>query len=295
MIKLNLLPSYIHENRRAWIVLVIFVVLLMLQGGVFFKAYMDLQAREKWYTKEGGPGINYFQGRVTLINEAKTKADGIGTKAEAYTKYTTFFTRGEVLKYNYSIADAMAEVANSLGTTKGAWYEKITITPDKKFTADGRIRGLMNFVNYYFKIKKMGGEWKLTPMALPYAKKFDAMNQKIELKVAGSYTTEILKPPTPPETDEPYDQLYHAAGASADASGQAAPAGGAPMPGGPMPGGPMPGGPMPGGPMPGGPGMAPPPGSGPGMAPPPGPPPAPSTGGDEMPSTRRGRRGSEDL
>lgn len=246
MIKLNLLPQYVIEFRRIRVLIIVFVAVLLLEGTVVYTAYTDLQKQAKWFTDDKG----YFTARKSMIDGEKSKADELNTKSASYQPYIDFFTRGPVVKYNEGIVTSLQEVAKMVGGGP-AWFDDLTLA-DTNVTMNGKIKGLMNFVNFYFKMSDTG--MKVTPAAHP-APSADAstvkntMAQVVPLVVVGTIKTALPKPPAPPDKAMTPSELYipaTAAGAAAGTPGApgapGAAAAGTPTPGpGAMPGGLPPG------------------------------------------------------
>lgn len=228
MIKLNLLPSYVLEAKRIRNVIVIFVVLLLLEGGIVFQAYLDLTAQEAWFPKDQ----KYFEERTAMIQKEKATTKALQDKVNVYDPYIKFFTRGEVITYNNTIATSIEEAAKAVGGSK-AWFSTMTIK-GKDVTVNGRIKGLMNFLNYYFAMKTKG--FKITPAAKTAASPDrPTLNQEVPLAMTGSITTSLPDPPKAPgDAGAAYTSLFQAAGAApaAGAGGAAPAAGGAGAPAG---------------------------------------------------------------
>ncbi len=217
MIKINLLPPWIHEPKRIIILTIISLVIGGMGAGVLNAAKNDLLGPVDAYYKE----IAAFGKQEALCKEQATIASTWQGDATKYDEYVKFFSGAGVKAYNNSIADVLEEVATKIGTYPGAYYQSVTIA-DKSVTLNGKIKGLMNFANYYFKMKAAG--MKLTPNAKPYATSLD---QEIALATSGSITKTVLPAPTPP-TGTPaavYTDLYKAAGGGA-AGGAGDPGGG---------------------------------------------------------------------
>lgn len=259
MIKLNLLPAYVLEKGRIRNTIIVFVVLIALEVGVVFKVMTDLQAQEKWFVADKP----YYTDRVAIIAAEKADAAAIASKSGVYDPYVQFFSRRDIQAYNDGIAKVMTEAANTVGGTS-AWFDNLTIE-DNKIQCNGQITGLMNFVNYYFRMKDTG--LTVAPAAKPATSPYaPTMNQTVELDISGSLKTSMPKAPAAPAGETLPDKLYAPysatpaageAGAAGDPS-----AGGAPGPGGTpgaMPGGTPGGAPgaMPGGTPGGAPGAMP--------------------------------------
>lgn len=224
MIKINLLPPWIHEPKRIIILTVICLVIGGTGAGVLNAAKNDLLGPVDAYYKD----IAAYGKQQKLCEEQATIANTWQTDSTQYDAYVKFFSGAGVKAYNNSIADVLEEVATKIGTYPGAYYQSVTIS-DKSVTLSGKIKGLMNFANYYFKMKAAG--MKLTPNAKPYATSLD---QEIALATSGSITKSVATAPTPP-TGTPasvYTDLYKAAGGggAGGAGGAGAPGGGGPPP-----------------------------------------------------------------
>ena len=210
MIKLNLLPQYIIEFRRIRTVILVFVITLAIEGGVVFKVYSDLQAQEVWFTKDKA----YYDTRTTMINGEKSKADAIAGKAGKYASYIEYFTRKPAVDNANGIAKVLEEAAQKLGKTSASWFDEITI--DKgTVSANGNINGLMNFVNFYFKMKK--ASFTVTPAAQPAPTPADAkvtMAQTVPLTISGTVSAMPTAPAPPEATPSIPADLYKPAGAA---------------------------------------------------------------------------------
>ena len=220
MIKLNLLPSYVLEVKRIQMVIVIFLVLLALEGGVVFKAYIDLQAQEAWFQKDKA----YFEQRTAMIQKEKATTKALQDQTGVYDPYIKFFTRGDVIAYNEAIAATIEEAATTVGGSK-AWYSDMTIT-GSDVKVNGRIKGLMNFLNYYFQMKKKN--FAIVPAAkTATSPDKPTLDQEVPLVTSGKISKSVPEPPKSPETPSEYTAVFKAAGAAAPAdAGGGAPAGG---------------------------------------------------------------------
>ncbi len=217
MIKLNLLPSYVIEKRRIRTVIVVFLILIGVEAGVVFKAYADLQAVEKWF-KDDAP---YFTKRADMINAEKTKATTWETQAKVYEPYISFFTRGAVIDYTNGIATSLAEAGKLVGGGK-AWFDKLTITGNA-VEYEGHIKGLMEFVNFYFKAKASTPPLTVEPLAIPAPSPSQpTMNQEVVLKVKGTVTAGLPAAPGPVGEAAETNLLYHSASGAAPEAGAAA-------------------------------------------------------------------------
>ena len=222
MIKLNLLPQYIIELRRIRVIAVLFVVLLVIECAVVFKAYVDLQAQTRWFKY-----TQYFTDRQATIAKAKAAADDLDGKSQKYDPYIKFFTRGAVVDYNKQIVDALQEAGSKVGGDKNAWFSDFQISSKGNITYNGNITGLMNFLEFYFRMEDNG--LQITPKAKPATQAgMSVMNQPIPLTVTGALKNALPSPPTPPEAAKSWLNLFvpYAATKTAAAAPGAAPAAG---------------------------------------------------------------------
>lgn len=242
MIKLNLLPSYVIEARRIRTVIVVFIVLLGIEGGLIFKAYTDMQAQEAWFKADK----EYYVKRKQTIDASVAAATAWKGNSGAYATYNSFFTRDAVIEYNNKIALCLEEAAELVGGGK-AWFTSLNISKDE-LTVTGKINGLMNFVNYYFRMSDAG--LLVVPAAQPAASpNKPTLGQQVPLSISGKLKKNAVpEPPGLPDTPELPSDLYKQAG-STPAPG-AAPAAGAPAAGAPAAGAPAAGAPAPGAPAP---------------------------------------------
>lgn len=221
MIKLNLLPQYVIEYRRIRLLIIVFVVALVFEGGIVFKAYTDLKAQAAWFVNDK----SYYDTRQKKIADAKAKADAAEAKQNSYKPYNDFFQRDAVLKYNHQMVACLQEVAGLVGGQPAAWFDDLTLDKSS-VTMHGKIKGLMNFVNFYFKMKDTG--MKLEPAAQPASSpKSPTLNQEVALQVSGSIKSALPdKPPLPQgETPKTPGDLYIPyKGASAPGGAPGAPA-----------------------------------------------------------------------
>ena len=220
MIKLNLLPPYVPERPKIRTVIVTFIILLALQGGVVFKFYLDLQAIEKWFPTDS----QYYDARKAVIDAEGAKAVEIAGKADAYTTVVGFFNRTAAQEYTTKLATTLTEATAKIGVTQGVWYKDMTIDSTGALKLNnGDIKGLMNFVEYYFKMKDAG--FTIQPAAQPYPAPLD---QHIALNITGTVSA-LSAAPIAPGTFSGWADLYKAAGATTPgAEGEAPPAGEAP-------------------------------------------------------------------
>ena len=212
MIKLNLLPQYVLEIRRIRVVVIAFLVLLALEAAVVYQAYSDLRKQEAWFQADK----EYFTARTKKINDAVGVAKQYEDKSKIYDPYNAFFTRDAVFQYNEQIANAIEESARTIGGDK-AWFNDMTVNKDGTVVVHGQITGLMNFLEYYFKMKDKG--FSVTPAALPAPSPAEpTMGQEVTIAMAGNITSTLPEmPPVPTVASQPPvlpDKLYIPAGAA---------------------------------------------------------------------------------
>lgn len=218
MIKLNLLPQYVIEVRRIRTVVIAFLVLLAVEGGIVYKAYLDLNAQIAWFKQDQ----QYFTARTAEIKAAKAEAEGIKGKTGVYAPYIAFFTRAAIVQYNDGVAKSLEDV--SLDITGGkAWFNNFSLKKTGEVTINGQIDGLMNFLDYYFKMKDKN--YTITAAALPAASPSKpTMTQQVPIAMAGKVKNAIPAEPTPTgEKPVPPSDLDKSTTAAA---APAAPAGG---------------------------------------------------------------------
>jgi hypothetical protein len=257
MIKVNLLPKYYGEGRRIMLTIIVGVVILLIEAIPVVKMPADYKLWTDWFAGEK----KFYQDYGTKADAEVAVTEKWKTDATTYTKFLGSFSRGETQKYNNTIVQALNDIASRVGGG-GAYFDEMTLQDDK-VVMQGQIKGLMNFVNYYFKLSK--NELLLQPMARPYPTSMD--RQIIAVNVIGTLKKPMPVQPAFDFTAEDYDKLYVPDGGTATspvpnvgaggAAAGAAPAGAAPgaAPGGAAPGGvpgAAPGGAAPGGAAPGG-------------------------------------------
>ena len=118
MIKLNLLPQYVIEFRRIKVLVIFFVIILALEGGVVIKAYLDLKNQAAWFTKDK----SYFDTRKAMIDKEVAEAGEWKKNSTAYTSYIDFFSRGAVVDYNSKLVKTLQEAASQVGGGRQAWF-----------------------------------------------------------------------------------------------------------------------------------------------------------------------------
>lgn len=219
MIKINLLPSYVHEARRIKMTIAIFVALFIIEGGIVFGWQSGLQKQADWYVQDQQ---RCEAGKVALDKYA---ADATALQAEVgtYDEWINTFADLQPFKdYNEKLAQSMIEVGAKLGG-KRAWFTQITIQPDGAVQATGKIKGSMNFLSYYFSLKDEG--FDLAPAVQPYdpSSKISPekqMAQEIAVDAQGKVTP--LPPvPTLPNGSSPYNGIYQPVSGGAASGGAA--------------------------------------------------------------------------
>ena len=241
MIKLNLLPQYVAEARRIWIVIITFLVLFAFVGGGTYLGYTGLVAQEGWFGKDQ----KYFEERTEMIKKEKQATDALKSKAGIYDPYIKFFSREEVLEHNKSIAETLDEAAKTIVGDPMAtppWFNTMTVSKEGEVEVEGQIRGLMNFLDYYFKMKDKS--FAIAPAAIPApSPNRPTMEQLVALKVTGTLTKKFAAPPTAPGEVLTPENLYTPAGGTPAAGGTSGAGRGGPgAGGGPAPGRPGAGG-----------------------------------------------------
>ena len=221
MIKLNLLPQYVVEARRIRTVIVIFLVLLGLEAGVVYQAFTDLRKREVWFNMDK----NYFTQRTTKIAGVKMTRDNLKGQSAVYRPYIDFFTRNAIMQYNDAIATSLEEVARTIGGGR-AWFNTLTVNKDGSVLVTGQIRGLLNFLDYYYRMKDVG--YAIVPAAQPASSPSNpTLNQLVPINMAGTVQSKLPdKPAAPGEAPVTPDKLYIPAGGGGAPA--APPAGGPP-------------------------------------------------------------------
>jgi len=239
VIKLNLLPSYVLEARKIRNVIIAFFVLLALEGGIIYKAYTDLQLQEKWFTSDKV----YFSQRTTEIKAAKSARDAIKGQSGIYRPYIEFFGRKAIIEYNNAIAATLLQAANDItsGQKDKPWFDELIVGKDGTVTANGKIKGMISFLDYYFAMKEKS--YSLAPQAKPAASwnrsqwtLYDTLDVALTGKVSKTFPTKPAlpgdKPVAPGELYVPYKAAAAAPAAGAAATPAAGGAGATPAPGG---------------------------------------------------------------
>lgn len=194
MIKLNLLPRYVIEVRRIRIVIILFVALLALEGGVVYQAYADMQKQIDWYTKDK----DYFTQRATMVKGEKDKRTKLEGDSKVYEPWIKFFRRDAIIKYNDQVATAIEKTANTVsgGPEARPWFDGLTVKSSGDVSANGRIKGMINFLDYYWKMKE--ANLTLTPQARPAPSPAQpTLNDELSVAISGKIADAAF--PTAPE------------------------------------------------------------------------------------------------
>lgn len=261
MIKLNLLPAHVHEGGRIRLSIIIFLIVVGLEVGVILWAKQGYASQEKWFTTDK----DYYTQRTTMIKGKIDESKKLADPSKKYADLNDFFRRKTVVDYTQQLAAVMAEVPGKFGGTT-AWFDSMVIEKNN-VTLTGKVKGIMNFVDFYFKMKGRGVTVKPgDPGPKPWPA--NPRTQEIPLTLSATLSKEIPAAPKVPDGVDPWTKLYMkhgeapAEGAEGAAGAEGAPAEGAPAPGVPAPGAPAPGAPAPGAPAPGAPApVSPPPGA----------------------------------
>jgi len=195
VIKLNLLPSYVIEARRIRTVVILFVVLLALEGGIVYQAYSDMQKQIDWYTKDK----EYFAQRTTMVKGEKEKRTKLENESKVYEPYINFFSRDAIITYNNDIATVIEEAANAVsgGPKAQPWFDDLTVKKGGEVSANGRIKGIINFLDYYWKMKEVS--FTLTPQARPAPSPAQpTLNDELRVIVSGKIAKSFPTAPTMP-------------------------------------------------------------------------------------------------
>lgn len=213
MIKLNLLPSYVLEARKIRNVIIAFLVLLALEGGVIYKAYIDLQAQEKWFTQDK----EYFTKRIAEIKAVKAERDKIKGQKDIYRPYLDFFGRKAIIEYNDAIASALLQAASDITSNQQEkpWFDSLTVKKDGSVEAKGKIKGMISFLDYYFAMKEKN--YALVPKAKPAAswnRSQWTLGDTLDVELTGKAKALPDKPKAPSEAVTPLDLEKAASGGS---------------------------------------------------------------------------------
>lgn len=240
MIKLNLLPGYVHEKGRIRLSIVVFLIVVGIEVGLIFWAKMGYEAQAKWFDSDKP----YFTDRVAMITKEIDGTKTLNAPSLKYDALIAFFRGEKIIEYNKAVVETMAEVPSKLRGAN-AWFDTLNIK-GKTVTMDGHVKGITNFVDFYFKMKGNGftiTPTGKTPMPWPANPRTQVMDVKISTELTAGIPAETEKAP---EGTQPWGALYKAhSDAPPAAEGGAAPEGGAPPADGaaPAPGGPPAGAP----------------------------------------------------
>ncbi len=204
MIKLNLLPGYVHEKGRIRLSIIVFLIVVGIEVGLIFWAKMGYEAQAKWFDVDK----QYYTERTKMIN---TEIEGTKSLNGPSTKYATlieFFRGAKIVEYNKALVETMSEVPGKLRGAN-AWFDKMTIT-GKKVTLPGHVKGITNFVDFYFKMKGAGftvTPTGKTPMPWPANPRTQVMDVELSTELAAGIPAETEKAP---EGTVPWKDLYKA-------------------------------------------------------------------------------------
>ncbi len=241
MIKLNLLPKYYGEGKRILITVIVCVVILLIEAVPVLKMPADYKLWTDWFAGEK----SFYPTYQKKAEDEIAVTEKWKSEAETYKKFLAAFSRNATQEYNNKVVKSLVDVAYRVGGG-GAYFDDMTLH-DSNMQMTGNIKGLMNFVNYYFKLSK--NDLKLEPMAEPFPYPMDS--QIIPVKVSGALKEAMPTQPGFDFTSEDYNTLYVPNGGKVTAptpnvggGGAAAPPAGAPAAGGAAPaaGGTAPGG-----------------------------------------------------
>ena len=215
MIKLNLLPSHIFEMRRIIITVVVFAVLFALEWGFLFKFKADVLAQSAWYTTD----TTRVKGYQTDLDKYASDETAFKGYPDVYKKWLETFDQLQPYKvYTGKIAVTMAEAAKKLAGG-GVWFKTITIANDGGVTAAGKIKGSMQFLNYYFRIRDLKGTLTTLAPAVKVDPKSDTAVIDVNVTWPGAATA-FPTPPTLPDSTNPHDSIFKPAGGGAAAAGK---------------------------------------------------------------------------
>jgi hypothetical protein len=218
MIKLNLLPGYVHEKGRIQASIAIFLIVVGLEVGVILWAKQGYEAQAKWFATDK----TYYTERTTMIDSAITASKSLAEPSKKYETLVTFFKRGPVVDNMKLYTSAMAAVPQKLGST-GAWFEDMNISK-KEVTLTGKVKGIMNFVDFYFMLKGKGFTVKPgDPGPMPWPK--NPRIQEIPITLTCTLDAEVPEAAKGPEGAQPWTALYKKRGEGAPAADPNAPQG----------------------------------------------------------------------
>ncbi len=214
MIRINLLPQYIIEIRRVRALIIIFVVILLLEGGIVYKAYTGLQAQAAWFNNDKKD----FVTRKATIDQEISTASTMETKSHTYEPYLSFFKRDSVIDYNQKIVNSLTEAGKMVSGGHG-WFTNMTISGGNNVTYTGKINGLMNFLEFYFLMED--AHFDVAPAAQP-APSPDAptmLSKDIDLTVTGTLQNKLPDLPALPDAVKTPNDLYIPSGGGAATTG----------------------------------------------------------------------------
>jgi hypothetical protein len=223
VVRINLLPSYVFEPARIRTVVIIFVILLAIEGGAIFVGKQSAESITVWYTEDAKKFAP--DGEWKMKVDAQVAAAKAWTeKADKYTKYIQFFSNAPdnaAVKYANDVADVFVNASTKVGANAGVWYKSLTIA-GTQITLEGNIKGLLNFTHYYFKMK--GKKFTVTPDKADLQETIDKkLGQDIPLTIVGTIEKQI--PPAPAGFDEAESKdtpaLFQGAAAPAAGAGAA--------------------------------------------------------------------------
>jgi len=200
VIKLNLLPSHIFERRRIYITIAVSLALIALEWLVILKFKADVQAQQEWYTNDTSRVKDY----QSKLDAYTTEETGFKNYPAVYSKWIdTFGTLQPFKDYTNQIAVTLAEAARKIGGG-GAWFDDMTIDNDGKLSADGHIKGSMQFLNYYFRIRDLQADQKtMTP-----AVSVDGNKNGGPITVTIAWPSAATAFPVPPSLPDSTRSLY---------------------------------------------------------------------------------------
>ncbi len=208
MIKLNLLPGYVHEKGRIRLSIIIFVIVVALEVGVILWAKQGYDAQAQWFTKDKA----YYTKRTEMINQRIEDSKKLSGPSTQYATLITFFSRKPVVEYAGALGGVMKAVPAKLGSTD-AWFDSMTINK-KDVTLNGKIKGIMNFVDFYFKTKDAGFTVKPgDPGPLPFPE--NPRTQEIPITLTCALDVEIPETVKAPDGVSPWPALYKKRGEGA--------------------------------------------------------------------------------
>jgi hypothetical protein len=228
VVRINLLPSYVFEPARIRTIVIIFVILLAIEGGVVILGKQSAERITAWYTQDA---VQFATGPGTWkqkVDDQVTAAKGWTEKADKYTKYIQFFSNAPdnaAVKYANDVADVFVNASTTVGANAGVWYKSLTIS-GTQITLEGNIKGLLNFTHYYFKMK--GKKFTVSPDKVDLQETITKkLGQDIPLTIVGTIEKQI--PPAPSGFDEAEtkdkDALFQGAAAPAASATATPPAG----------------------------------------------------------------------